>query len=454
MKTKGFHICWDRHQCLRAGRFLVVLVVAIVLWPQNATGQHPTVPKLTLSQVEQLVSSKVPDSTMRAQIQKRGLSFAPTPAILGSLRAKGAGPLTIAVIEALLPNGAPSAKTQFTTGNGGPYPIKVEGKYGFIDRSGTIVIIPQFDAASRFADGLAAVRIGTKFGYVNTGGEVVIAPQFEAVEDFSEGRAVFQAGGKFGYIDKNGLVKISAQFDAAEDFHNGRAIVKLCCGSGWRGLGRKAGYLGSDRYGFINLEGKLIGHREFLYVPLEGSFWRFLGARFARPAEDHALVRTTDDRVSIMDSYGDVVIVDKAKVDEIGDFGFGDGLAAAATGGKWGYLDTSGRWAIAPRFEEADGFKDGLARVRVAGQFGLIDRKGNFVVRPLFERIWTVSEGFAITEEGIGTVPGCPTCGMFGYVNTTNQVRVGVNDAYIVQQANPNGTSPTLLCLLVRGWQR
>jgi hypothetical protein len=113
MKTMRFHICSDRHQCFGAGRFLVLLAVAIILWPQNATGQQPTVPKLTLSQVEQLVSNKVPDSTMSAQIQKRGLSFAPTPAIVESLRAKGAGPLTLAVVEDFFPEAPLAATMQF-----------------------------------------------------------------------------------------------------------------------------------------------------------------------------------------------------------------------------------------------------------------------------------------------------------------------------------------------------
>jgi hypothetical protein len=75
-------------------------------------GQQQVVPKLTLSQVQELVSSGVPDSTMSNQIQKRGLAFAPTPAILESLRAKGAGPLTLEAVEALFPQGTRRATTE------------------------------------------------------------------------------------------------------------------------------------------------------------------------------------------------------------------------------------------------------------------------------------------------------------------------------------------------------
>jgi hypothetical protein len=85
----------------------VVLAAAIIFWPQGAKGQHQAVPKqhqavpkLTLAQVEQLVTSKVPDSTLGTQIQRRGLTFVSNSALIESLRAKGAGPLTLAAIEA------------------------------------------------------------------------------------------------------------------------------------------------------------------------------------------------------------------------------------------------------------------------------------------------------------------------------------------------------------------
>ena len=91
---------WSR--CSAAGLVLVLLAMSAIFWPRNAIGQQPSLPKLTLSQIEQLVSHGVPDSTMAAQIQKRGVAFTPTPANLDELRTKGAGPLTMAVIESMI----------------------------------------------------------------------------------------------------------------------------------------------------------------------------------------------------------------------------------------------------------------------------------------------------------------------------------------------------------------
>ena len=95
-------IRWSQRSA--AGLMLVFLAVSAILWPQNANGQQQPLPKLTLSQIEQLVSHGVPDSTMAAQIQKRGLAFTPTPVNLDELRAKGAGLQTLAAIQASPPS--------------------------------------------------------------------------------------------------------------------------------------------------------------------------------------------------------------------------------------------------------------------------------------------------------------------------------------------------------------
>lgn len=84
----------------------VLLTGAVILWSICTAGQQLVLSKLTLNQVEQLVSYHVPDATLQKEIQRRGLAFTPTPTILESLRTKGAGPLTLVEIEALIPNEA------------------------------------------------------------------------------------------------------------------------------------------------------------------------------------------------------------------------------------------------------------------------------------------------------------------------------------------------------------
>ena len=49
--------------------------------------------------------------------------------------------------------------------------------------------------------------------------------------------------------------------------------------------------------------------------------------------------------------------------------------------GKFGFINTSGEWAIPPKFDRLGGFDEtGLASVHIDGKKGLIDRLGKFVI--------------------------------------------------------------------------
>jgi hypothetical protein len=79
-------------------------------------------------------------------------------------------------------------------------------KYGYLDRSGKVVIKARFDLTFHFSEGLAAVMIGGKWGYIDTSGKVVVEPRALArAEDFHNGLAfVSTKDGKYGYIDRTG----------------------------------------------------------------------------------------------------------------------------------------------------------------------------------------------------------------------------------------------------------
>src|SRR5438270_284384 len=89
------------------------------------------------------------------------------------------------------------------------YPVKINGKFGYINRSGKVAIQPQFDDAEEFADGYAPVKLANRWGYVDSGGKLAIAPQFDMADPFSDGRAMVGLGPKLGYIDKTGKFVIN-----------------------------------------------------------------------------------------------------------------------------------------------------------------------------------------------------------------------------------------------------
>lgn len=88
--------------------------------------------------------------------------------------------------------------------------VKKNGKWGFIDSSGTLVVVPKYAQVENFKDGLARVRMASKggktggWGLVDTKGNEVVKPMFEWIYDFVNGEARVKADGAEGYIDRSG----------------------------------------------------------------------------------------------------------------------------------------------------------------------------------------------------------------------------------------------------------
>jgi hypothetical protein len=59
-------------------------------------------------------------------------------------------------------------------------------KWGFIDKTGKVVIPTQFENAGSFSEQLAPVSIGGKWGFIDKTGKVAIPAQFETVSDFAK----------------------------------------------------------------------------------------------------------------------------------------------------------------------------------------------------------------------------------------------------------------------------
>lgn len=84
--------------------------------------------------------------------------------------------------------------------------VKAAERYGYIDRSGAIVIPIQWMTAYDFSEGLAALRVDKKhFHFINTAGTVVIkSKKYDSVGRFRNGICRVVKGGKVKWIDTKG----------------------------------------------------------------------------------------------------------------------------------------------------------------------------------------------------------------------------------------------------------
>jgi hypothetical protein len=290
-----------------------------------------------------------------------------------------------------------------------PLVVVRNGKYGYIDHEGQIIIQPQFIWAEDFWQGLGSVYVcghyasidtsgtlhplriapegelerqesGGKFGFVDASGEFKIPPAFENALPFSEGLAAVEEDGKWGFINTKGDLAIRPQFDAAFYFHDGVATVD-----------NKSGFAIIDRVGRVLASG-------FFYIDL---------------INEGRVPASLEDKSGFLDVQGHVVI--PFIYDSVGPFS--EGLAAVGKGDKWGYVNRSGRLVIPLRLDSAREFGHGLASVRLGKQTGFIDTTGKFAF--VLAIADADAQGFA---EGSDISMFWTGDGQFGYVNTSGRI--------------------------------
>ena len=112
--------------------------------------------------------------------------------------------------------------------NGLAYIADKNNKYGYVDKSGQVIIPCVYDYALDFSDGLVHVWQGEQEYFIDTTGQKV----FDCVPDlkysyFRDGlaRVENKENEKYGYIDKKGHLVIDCVYTDASHFGDGMAIV-------------------------------------------------------------------------------------------------------------------------------------------------------------------------------------------------------------------------------------
>jgi hypothetical protein len=245
-----------------------------------------------------------------------------------------------------------------------PYAERESGPWGYIDKTGRVVVSLQFEAAASFSEGLAAIKLDKKFGFIDGAGRVVVKPRFDEVRPFQSGRASVKVGAfhcEWGKTAKSSTPDGDASSAS-------RPIRRPCRDGDW---------------GFIDETGAEI------VPPSYALTWSFNG--------DYATVRVKQGgRVGVMDRAGQMVIA--PDFDWVGDFS--EGLATALRAHKYGYIDTNGKVVIPFQFERAFAFRGGRAAVfqDVGGRSGFIDKAGTLTPFD-FTMVYEFSEGLAVVAD-------------------------------------------------------
>jgi hypothetical protein len=263
------------------------------------------------------------------------------------------------------------------------YPIRDGRKFGFINRSGTVVVQPQYDAVGECREGRIRVTVGSLSGYMDTTGKLVIEARYDTAGEFKNERAVVRMGDKYELIDPAGKLIAQIPYRVLGDFHQGLLRVQAS------GRTDDAGKRLPTTYGFVDRQGKIVIEPKFMPA---GEF----------PDDPADLpVAGLDHDWCYFDRNGKIVIripmgphLNNANL-------FMNGRLLVKQGFTWGYQDASGNWAIPPKYNDAQNFEDGLARVQDGAKWIVIDTQGKEVKidpkKP--RRLQPYSEGLALAAE-------------------------------------------------------
>jgi hypothetical protein len=261
------------------------------------------------------------------------------------------------------------------------YRIWVEKKIGFIDRSGRVVIQPQFNWAYDFSEGLAQANVVGKEGYIDRTGNWAFEIDTHDDRPFRCGVAVVCTGKRTGIVDRTGQV-IDCPFDWMNEFTEGLAGVAVYEKTDVTKTAETQ-FLGfrPRKWGFVDSAGKLVIPVKFTAV---GSFSAGLAPVYLGGREE---------------------------------------MCTGLHGGKWGYINREGELVIKPQFNSAGNFSEGLAVVSFDGKnYGWIDKGGKFAIKM---RRLTIAMPF---HDGVAWIRGAPDSlpgwNDFGYIAKDGNVFV------------------------------
>ena len=308
--------------------------------------------------------------------------------------------------------------------------VWLDGKWGFIDKTGTEIIrlkdyhmislgyVEDAEASLGFREGLAIVgdRETGKWGFIDKTGAEVIPFIYDYVRDFSEGLAAVMLGdwitGKYGFIDKTGREIVPPKYDGISDFSEGLAAVAV--GEIWEG----------QRWGFVDNTGREIVPPKYDYAhPFsEGLAWVMLdgtyglidktGKEIVPPNYYTAAGYFSEGLAEVWRGINNRGFIDKTGkeivpliYDDTG--GFSEGLAAVMLDSKLGFIDKTGAEVIPLIYDynHVGAFSEGLWRVGLGDwgtgiKWGFIDKTGKEIVSPKYDSVEVISEGLALVTLG------------------------------------------------------
>jgi hypothetical protein len=197
----------------------------------------------------------------------------------------------------------------------GLFAIGVDGKWGFMNEAGEVVIKPAFESLLQFNEGLAAASLNGKWGFIDHSGNWAVAPRFDRADSFREGFAVVIVGDSSFHIRPNGQRAFNSEYKLVGAFSEGLAIAAMTA---------------ADLRGYIDKTGHFVIQPRF---KSSGSFHEGLATVVLPGGTGGYIDHTGELRIPVPPEWH--VFMD-----------FNGGMAYAWIDDRIGYINRSGDWVF------------------------------------------------------------------------------------------------------------
>ncbi len=280
---------------------------------------------------------------------------------------------------------------------------------GYVNEKGEETLLEKYTFTSSFHDNLAIVSVGdvstgkSKDGIIDKNFKTILEPKYSRIEGFNEGLAAFvDENGKWGYLDTNGEIVIKAQYDLVLPFENGLAIVQANEKDGL--IDNKGNEIVSPKYEALtkvkkNLYAFNVGGRNFHGI--QGGKWGFIdeSGKEIIPAKYNKAIVYGENKSDFIRVATNERVKDKEGTFELS---------------KWGVVDVNTNQIIPCIYTSISDFENGIASFSIGEgynnteKYGVIDVNGTVLVQATFDYIGEFYNGFAeyavetITPSGLG----------------------------------------------------
>lgn len=305
-------------------------------------------------------------------------------------------------------------KSNFSDGLAKVYSNETKA-YGFVDKSGSLVIPCEYKNVGEFHDGLAWVydKANAYYGFIDKTGKLALPFQYSEVwGSFDNGIAVVRIGRRTAVIDKTGKEVIPQGYAYAARISSETLVVASLSEYGY-----------ANGYYFMNKAGQVVG--KAVYGSYNGTPFHFVDGlaengngyinesgelvipRQYKDAGDfvdgYAVVKTGDGNYSVIDKTGRVTTTLPYRVES--NAGNGCFMISSHESGtqRFGFVDYTGKEIVPCKYKQVEKFSGGVAAVQdFSNKWGFVDTTGAEIVPCELAQVWYTNEPgiFVVNSSG------------------------------------------------------